>query len=245
MKNPFRRGAACSILEIHSIDSVLDHIKGRDSLVIFDIDNTLVHTEQEIGSDAWAYWMVQQKLKQGMLPSQAINFMFDLFGHVHDHIEVFPVEEQTVRVLRTLKEQDIPTICLTGRPSRMIDRTREQLKNAGCELNSPEQLVKPTSFNIKQHVELSQGVICGGINDKGDVLSVLVDTLPYQLPETVVFIDDKKSCVESIGKTCTNRSAEYTGLRYGFLDDKSSKFDPKKAEEQLSELLKLYAFKNF
>ena len=242
MKNPFKRGAACSILEIRSIDSVLDHIQGKDSLVIFDIDNTLVHTEQEIGSDAWAYWMVQQKLKQGMLPSQAINYMFDLFCYVHDHIEVFPVEEQTVHVLHTLKERDIPTICLTGRPSRMIDRTLEQLKNAGCELNSPERFTKPISFIIKQQVELSQGVICGGIHDKGDVLSMLVDTLSYRLPETVIFIDDKKSCVESIAKTCSDRSAAYTGLRYGFLDDKSSKFDPKKAEEQLSELLKLYVF---
>jgi hypothetical protein len=242
MKNPFRRGAVCPIFDIYSIESVLDYIQGHDSLVIFDVDNTLVRTEQEIGSEAWAYWVVQKKLKQGMFPSRAIDSMFELFCHVHNHIEVFPVEEQTVHVLHKLKELDVATICLTGRPNRMIDRTCEQLKNIGCELNIPDVFLKSRSFTLKHPVELSQGVICGGMNDKGDVLATIIDSFPYTLPETVIFIDDKKSCVESLAKTCCKHTTGYKGLRYGFLDDKSTKFDPEKAEEQLSELLKIHVF---
>jgi hypothetical protein len=244
MKNPFGSGVPCPIVEVYAIDSVLDHVQGKDALVIFDIDNTLVHTDQEIGGDAWAHWIVQQKLQQGMSPSQAIHYMFDLFSYVHDHIQVFPVEERTVHVLRALKERDIPTICLTGRPGRMIDRTQEQLKNIGCELNAPEQFVKPTSLALQYTVELAQGIVCCGIHDKGDVFSALVNRVSYHAPGKIVFIDDKKSCLESLATTCSCLSTDYTGLRYGFLDNKSLQFDHKKAEKQLAELLKLYAFEH-
>lgn len=234
--------SGCTIIEANAIESVLEHAKSGDTLVIFDIDNTLVHTNQELGGDTWAYWFVQQKLKEGLPLNQALDYMFDLLKHVHTHIDVYPVEGRSVGIVQELKELEVPTICLTGRPAAMIDITQEQLKKVGFIFNSPDDLNKAMTLKMDYPVEMANGIICGGINDKGHVLSHIFQTLQCQVPQAVVFVDDKKSCVESIGKTCASREIDYTGLRYGYLDHLAEQFDAKKAEEQLTSLLNKHIF---
>lgn len=233
---------SCTIIESNRIDSVLEHAQNNNTLVVLDIDNTLVHTNQELGSDAWAYWFVKKKIMEGLPLNQALDYMFDLFKHVHAHIDVYPVEEQSVDVVHKLKELEVPTICLTGRPGRMIDITQEQLKNAGFVINSPDDFNKTMTLNMGHRVEMANGIICGGLNDKGDVIAHLFKTLTCTVPDAVVLVDDKKSCIESMSKRCAESGVDYTGLRYGYMDPIVAKFDAKKAEEQLEQLLKSHAF---
>lgn len=232
----------CTILESNTIESVLEHAKTSDTMVIFDIDNTLVHTNQELGSDPWAYWFVKEKLKEGMVPSEALAYMFDLFRHIHSHVDVYPVEEKTVDIVQQLKNLEIPTICLTGRQSSMIDVTQEQMNKSGFNFNSPENLNKPFSLKMKYPVEVANGIICGGMNEKGNVIAKVFETLDYKSPEAIVFIDDRQNCIDSMKKRCYDNNIAYTGLRYGYMDPIVAKFDPQKAKEQLEELLKCHAF---
>jgi hypothetical protein len=230
-----------TILEAHAIESVLEHTKNSDTMVIFDIDNTLVHTNKELGSDPWAYWFVKEKLKEGMMPRQALAYMFDLFRHIHSHVDIYPVEEKTVSIVQKLKDLEVPTICLTGRQSSMIDVTQEQMKKAGFVLNSPENLTKSLTLRMKHPVEMANGIICGGMNEKGDVLAKIFKTLNFKSPEVIVFVDDKLNCVESMSKQCSENNIAFTGLRYGYMDPIVANFDPQKAQEQLEELLKRHA----
>lgn len=233
----------CSIIEARNIETVLEHAKSADTLVIFDIDNTLVHTKQELGSDAWAYWFVEQKLKEGIAPHKALNHMFELFRHIHAHIDIYPVETHSVSIVQQLKNLEIPTICLTGRTASMIDVTQEQLAKAGFILNSPERFKQAVTWKLDHPVEMANGIICGGINDKGQVLSHVFQKLECPIPSSVVFVDDKKSCIDSISRICLKDGIDYTGIRYGHLDHLALQFDATKAEEQLSSFLNKHAFK--
>jgi len=236
------QGPVCTIIEANNIESVLEHAKDGDTLVIFDIDNTLLHTNQELGSDVWANWYVHQKLREGLNPFQAVDYMLDLFNHIHAHIDIYPVEDRSVAIVQQLKDLEIPTMCLTSRPSSMIDVTQEQLIKTGFVLNCPSHLNKALSLKIDHKAEMANGIVCGGMNDKGNVLAHIFEKLNCSLPEAIVFVDDKKSCVDSIGKTCSAIGADYTGIRYGYLDKLASQFDAKKAEIQLADLLKRHAF---
>jgi hypothetical protein len=236
------KSCQCPIVESNTIMSVLEYAKNSDTMVIFDIDNTLLHTNQDLGSDAWAYWFVKQKLKEGFRPQQALDYMFDLFRHVHSHIDVYPVEEQTVDIVKQLKSIDIQTICLTGRQAAMIDVTQDQIKKTGFTLNCPQDLNKSITLKMKYPVEIVNGIICGGMNEKGNVLEELFERLHFPLPQSIVFVDDRKSCVESVSRKCSDNNIACTGLRYGYMDEISSRFDGKKAECQLEELLKHHTF---
>ena len=103
------------------------------------MDKTLAYTDQELGSEPWVFWLVKQKLSQGHMLSEALASMFDLYKLAHDHIELKPVEPETALVVDQLKQRSIPTICLTGRPSSMADRTYEQLRNLGIVVMCPQE----------------------------------------------------------------------------------------------------------
>jgi hypothetical protein len=124
----------------------------------------------------------------------------------------------------------------------MIDVTQEQMKKSGFNFNSPEILSKPFSLKMKYPVEMANGIICGGMNEKGTVLSQVFETLGYKQPKAIVFIDDRQNCIDSMSRQCSDNNIVYTGLRYGYMDNIVAKFDPKKAQEQLEELLKHHTF---
>jgi hypothetical protein len=195
-----------------------------------------------LGSDAWAYWLVQQKILEGLSIPHALEYMFDMLKHVHTHIDVYPVEEQSVSILDSLRHKNISTICLTGRPANMVDITHEQLSKTGYTLNSPDQFKNPMTLKMRHPVEMVRGIICGGMNEKGEVLSHIFEKFEPDIPSHVVFVDDRKSCVESIQKTCSDGGIHYTGMRYGYLDNMAKQFSPQRAAEQMTEFLKRHAF---
>lgn len=233
-----------SIFDTNSIESVLENISTPETLVIFDVDNTLVTPGRELGSDAMVVWMARQEIVRGKSTNDAIQNLFALFSHIHNHIEVYPVEPQTSSVLQSLKEQSINTITLTGRPHFMIDRTDEQLKTLGYVFNVPELLGKKQTVSMSYPVGIGNGIICGGINDKGSVVDQVFQQIGYSMPQSIIFVDDKKSCVESVGHACSKCGIDYIGIRYGHLDAKISRFDESRAQQQLDEFLSTYTFKN-
>lgn len=233
-----------SILDTNTIESVLENISTPETLVIFDVDNTLVTPGRELGSDAWISWMARQQVLQGKSTSDALQHLFALFSHVHNHIPVYPVEQKTPSVLQALKEQAINTITLTGRPYFMVDRTDTQLTTLGYVFNVPEVLRQKQTIAMNYPVGIGNGIICSGINDKGNAIDTVFQQIGYSMPRSIVFVDDKKSFVESVGYACSKYGIDYTGIRYGHLDEKISRFDESRAQQQLDEFLSKYTFKN-
>lgn len=233
-----------SILDTTTIESVLENISTPETLVIFDVDNTLVTPGRELGSDAWISWMARQQMEQGKNATDAIKNLFALFSHVHDHIDVYPVEQKTSSVLQALKGQAINTITLTGRPHFMVDRTNTQLNMLGYEFNIPEVLGRKQTIAMSYPVGIGNGIICSGINDKGCTVDQVFQHIGYTMPRSIIFVDDKKSCIESVGQTCSKYGIDYIGIRYGHLDAKISRFSESQAQQQLDEFLSKYTFQN-
>jgi len=53
------------IIESDKLSAVLDYITEPETLVIFDLDNTLVRPEKELGSDEWFCHLVNKKMLEG------------------------------------------------------------------------------------------------------------------------------------------------------------------------------------
>lgn len=232
------------IVEINTIKTVLDYAQYQDSLVVFDVDKTLAYTDQEFGSEPWAFWLVKQKLSQGRMLSEAFSCMFDLYKLAHDHIELKPVEPETVAVVHQLGERSIPTIVLTGRPCSMADRTYEQLRNLGIVVMCPQEFNQILNLGISETASLHKGVVCVGMADKGSAFLQVMQKINYNKPSSLIFVDDKKDCVDSLSLICKRKNIPFTGLRYGFLDGKEEYFDEQKAQEHLDEFLSKISIKS-
>ena len=62
--------SALTRIETGDIEAIESHIDSA-TLVIFDIDTTLVKTDHMLGSEAWADMMARRYVLQGMSPLQA------------------------------------------------------------------------------------------------------------------------------------------------------------------------------
>ncbi len=126
------------IVEHFTIDSIFEYIDTPNTLVIFDIDNTLATSEFEIGNDHWFSYLVRQKLNEGMELEHAINSILPTYFDVAFKIPLISVEDTTVEVLNKLNNKKIPTLALTSRSIHIADRTLEQLNNINIHLSIPQ-----------------------------------------------------------------------------------------------------------
>lgn len=226
-----------TIIETNSIKTILEYAKNSESLVIFDVDKTLGYTGQELGSEQWAYWLVKQKLMQGEGLAQAIKSMLELYKFVHEHIELRPVEPDTVLVVNQLKERSIPAICMTGRPGNMADCTYQQITNLGISFLCPQEFDQILRVGITESAKLYKGFLCIGLAEKGTMFLQALDSVDYPNPSLVIFVDDKKESVDSVSLACKRKNIPFLGFRYGYLDNKEGPFDGQRAQEQLNQLL--------
>lgn len=224
------------IVESNTIKDVLNYTKNDQTLVIFDLDNTLVYPKKDVGGDAWFSYQMKQKISTGMSYEDALAVVLPLFFNVQDSLTLYPVETETPNILNFLEKQGIIALGLTARSLPLIARTHVQLKEAGLRLTKSPIFDRELSFNFNKPAVLNHGIMfCNNVN-KGTVLINVLRTCDFK-PTTIVYVDDKLSHLLEVQKECLDNNIHFIGLRYGKLDEFVSRFDPLRAEQQLAELL--------
>jgi len=222
------------IIESDHLDEIKRHLDSC-SLVLFDIDNTLVAPHYSIGTDQCFTHLCQQKQKEGWTITKAIDSILPLYYQIHDHIPLYVAESSIPYLLHYLTAQSIPTIMLTARSVCLKDQTIKQLKDAGISLPFTELVDEEIQVVLDVPALYTYGIIFCGNNDKGDVLFYMLDKAGYK-PNKIIFIDDKYSNLASVECVCIKRKIQFIGIRYSQLDEQVVQFDPKKAEEEFKNL---------
>lgn len=210
--------------EIHELKSYrdLDVRLLKDSLVIFDIDNTLIRQDSEIGTHQWGDDMRETAIKNGLSKDKASSYQHKLFASVQPYLSVVPVEERIRSILKFLDQHKTPHFALTARPSSLRERTLQQLGilRHNFAKSFPAQkdpaLLKPF---------LQEGVIFSGDTPKGELLDLILQNSKSQ-PKRIIFIDDKLYNLESIEKSMADNDLELISYRYGGADDYVSGYNP-------------------
>lgn len=228
------------IIESYCIDDVLKYAKDSNTLVAFDLDNTLVYPGQDLGSEQWFGYMLNQKLASGMNRQDALAEVLPLYYKVHDHLSLQPVEPTSAATVSMLQHKGIPTLALTTRSLPLIERTKTQLKELGISFACSEEFNKELSIALEKQAILSNGIIFCNDNNKGKTLIKALQTCNCR-PETIIFIDDKLSHVLDVEKECLLNNIHFVGIRYGKLDAIAAQFDPKRAEQQYTALFNAIA----
>jgi len=218
------------ILETKNIVDVLSHVDAQ-TLVIFDVDNTLIEPTQQIGGTAWFTHMLKKFEARGIQEADAIPQIYVLWKEVQQVVQVKTVEKQTVSVVTKLHEKKIKTMGLTARGFALGQRTYEQLSSLGISLDAH------TIHSDDVKLDETAGFVKGTLfldpdGDKGERLLQFFDAIAYT-PEKILFIDDMPEFLESVRIALGKRGIPFTGLRYGAADDRSLKFEPARADEEL------------
>jgi hypothetical protein len=225
------------IIESDHLSVILDYISPLNTLVIFDIDNTLVHPTEELSSDEWFYYLVDKKMAEGFDHVTAVHYCLPAAVYAQFNVDVEPTEQGIPELIANLIDNNIAVMALSARSFFVADRTVEQLNNNNITFFIPDvssaDFVIPTTYPCfyKDYILFS------GTNDKGEILHYFFDIMDYH-PETVIFIDDKMKNIVSVEKALEAHCIPFIGIRYSGCDDRVKNFDPAKSDAQWQELKK-------
>lgn len=223
--------------EIYQIKEVLDHLQGRKALIVFDIDNTLLMPETDLGSDQWFSHMVQKHMDTGCKVVEAVDLVLPLYIHVSLNLELISVEDELCALIEDIKSAGDYVICLTARSACLAHKVIEQLhKNDLC-FYTPE--FHHLEADFKSPGLYRSGVLFCDSHDKGDVLISFLDSINYE-PELIIFIDDKIKNVHAVEKVAQQRSIAFIGLRYAGCDHRVHAFNAEVTHHELQKFLAEY-----
>jgi hypothetical protein len=228
------------ILETASIRSILNKCS-FNSFVVFDLDNTVFESNQELGSHQWFESLCIHANKSMDNKEQAFDYALRLYHLVQHYTKVKPVEEETARVIQLLQDINIPVIALTARGRPIFYPTLLQLRSIGVDFSRNWSDLAGAFYFIPQNenVMFSQGIIfCSG-GDKGFCLNHFFHYLvnySKSFPEHLIMIEDTPKHVAAVGKVVADKGCDFTGLRYNYLDQKASQFKMDMAIEQLTSM---------
>lgn len=220
-----------AIVEIKTMNELTKYVD-NNTLLIFDLDNTVVAPNQTLGSDQWYEYNVKKYEAQGLDKNAAVDRSLVDWTRVQKITKIKPVEDITPGIILKLQNSGIKTMGLTARPEDLAEATVRQLSSIGVNLGRNPvtniDILDPSNGNFL----FQYGIIfLGPKHTKGEVLVEFMK-LQNLTPKKIVFVDDKAKHVKSVEKELTKLSIPYIGLRYGAADKDVKNFSKEISEVQ-------------
>ena len=218
------------IIESKKIIDVLNHVN-KNTLVLFDIDNTLIWSIEEFGSLEWSSHISSQFHKDGLDIVEAIRKSCAIFEQIGDLISFKPVESDTLDVLSKLNKKKIGNIALTKRMFSLSIPTVKHLISAGINFSNNSLHTEEVVFD--DMFAFSKGVLYSGLRkEKGSALIKFLEKINHK-PDNILFIDDSQHHFKEVHENLNSYGIPTTCIRYGGADHRSKTFDPARADSDL------------
>ncbi len=236
----WQKEADITIVESNRIADIYQHLTpdehNKDTLVVFDICNTLGAPPTDLASDQWFSALFNQGLNDGHPVDEALSAALAPYCYAQHHSWLEPIEADTVDTVKSLQQHGITVIALTARGLYLFYRTLEQLSKIDIDFThtSPRDPVAP--YGVKNQSLYSHGIIFAGALNKGDVLKHWLKQLRFQ-PKKIIFVDDKLKNIKSVANAMKTTNSSFVGIRYGHLDKRVKDFDMHKTEQEYQALL--------
>lgn len=163
----------------------------KDTLIVFDLNDTLFQTHSSLGGDVWADRLLQSAIKAGLSKEEALDRLVPYWHQVLLRVPVKPVEAHTAHVLTQLAHRGCKMIGLTARYTEMAYSTLEALRSISIDFSQSSAVQDDCALFTPCPAKCIEGVIFAGLqNDKADVLVPFLRQNPIECTKTL-FIDDK------------------------------------------------------
>lgn len=224
--------ARAEIRETASMRAALQAL-GSGSVLILDLDNTVLKPAQTLGSDQWFTHLVTEQTKAGAPPAAAVEAAIRIWAPVQQVTKVLPVESATPPLLNEVQRRGTKVMALTARPLETIGATVKQLASLGIDFRRSPVIAKDFTVPAADAARHAAGILfVGPKNDKGVVLTTFFRAIGG-VPTSIVFVDDKHKHVRNMEDAMAKLPTRYVGFRYGATDREVSAFRVDIADLQL------------
>ena len=233
----FCLSAYCSlqgkIIETQNFAEIIRHVDA-DTLVILDIDDTLLIPVQTLGTDVWFISRRNHYFKTINDSSLALDKALAEWEAVRHITKVSIVEEGTQEIIGKMQRNHIFIMGLTTQGLALATRTIMQLRSLDIDVSKTAPSHQDHYFmNGQNGVLYREGILFTSGTPKGEALFKLCDMINYH-PKHIVFINDKKTHLEDVEKCAISRNVDFTGLRYSYSDQRVANYRQEIADLQWS-----------
>jgi hypothetical protein len=219
---------ALQLADVFGVDRVL---------VVFDIDNTLLAMEQDLGSDQWYYW--QRDLASAEPCSdRLVGDRLLVQGALFHASAMRQTQADAALQLRRLQQAGLKVIALTSRGPEYRLQTFRELRRNGMSF-WPSALPPQAGFTEpfipeggSRFARYEDGVFLTAGQHKGAMLDALLKRTGTPLPAAIVMVDDKAGNIDAIRETFEGSEAVVRTWRYTREDDNVAAFDAAEAAAQ-------------
>lgn len=204
-----------SIVEINSITQISSYIDS-DTLVIFDLDNTVF---EGVGFECHANWYYKHMKNSGgeSFPEYK-GLFYRSWRDLQKSCDVVFVEEETRPVLEGLQSKNIRVLALTARDGGMRKETLAQISSLNISFSRTALSSDACGSLDKSNGEtlFCEGVLFASPSiPKGDVLKAYFDKFGYK-PQKIVFVDDLRKNLNDVERSFP--SINFMGLHYPLVE---------------------------
>lgn len=219
------------IIETNNFKEIVNHIS-PNTLVIVDIDDTLLIPVQALGTDVWFLSRLEHHRQIQKDRALALDRALAEWEAVRHMTDVKIVEEGTDAIINEIQKNNVVVMGLSTQGLGLSTRTGVQLKSLCIDLSKTAPSIQELYFmNGQNGVLYRQGILFTAGTSKGDALLKFLDAINYH-PKHIVFINDKKTHLQDLEKGVESRHIKFTGLRYSYSDQRVENFRKEIAEIQ-------------
>lgn len=221
------------IIEIQNFRQLASHVT-PNTLVLVDIDDTLLIPSQMLGCDEWFLYRWNKYQSEGLSVSESLEKSLAVWEGVRHLTKMDLVEEGNEAVLKELQDQGHCIMGLTSQGLALATRTSLQLKEHNIDFSNSCPFSQDYYMQLSGHgILYRNGILFTSGRSKGESLFKLCEGFGY-MPQRIVFINDKATHLADIEGTAKQKGVEFIGLRYAYSDARKAAFRSEIAEFQFS-----------
>ncbi|MGS2719776.1 DUF2608 domain-containing protein [Paraglaciecola aestuariivivens] len=249
-KNNTQENLVSKIVEIKDLKKATDQAKllpFESTLVILDIDDTLLTASEFFGSDKWYDWQRGRALQpngqaQPISEQDKVACLFDVLGMTYEIASNIPTQANMQSLVAQV-QQDL--LILTARSGNYRAATMRELNRNGIDLKTKALTAKDQGLHYpKTHngrtatLSYVDGVFMVQGMDKGVMLLDLLKRLNKSY-QAVVFVDDKSHNINNMANALKSAGIDYYGFKYTRVDKTVSSQEVKHAQAAANDLMQL------
>jgi hypothetical protein len=236
----------------------LARLVGKEQvLIVYDLDNTILAMEQDLGSDQWYYWQKDLQTADRCDP-RVVTDRLAAQGALLFASAMRLTQADGPAIVRSLQNQGFKSIILTSRGPdfaamsfRELRRNQFDFRASAIGFADNRVLVfKPKEDSRATRYE--DGVYLTAGQHKGEMLLALLDKTNTAQPRAIVMVDDKVENLQHVLDAFANTTTSVQALRYNREDAIVAAFDGEQtvaewaqAEPALLQLQAVFGSDNF
>ena len=208
--------------ELYAFRDLLPFVD-KQTMIICDIDNTIMIPEEYEGSDMWFSYTMKQHQKSGHSYAEALALVLPEYARLQRTITVRPVELEIPTFIQAWQAAGIMVMGLTSRGDPVIAETGDLLTSIAIDfsLTAPKLNMNSDFMIGQQPIVYEYGVLFCAVADKGKALLRFLEKTV--VPSKIIFIDDTLTKIISVTKALEQLKAqghqfEYNCFHYRHLD---------------------------